>query len=77
MTSEAQSSPPADSLHDRYRSFPLFRTLNATQLRNFVAACEPIPFASGDTFIRQASRGDRIYFIGEGEVRGLSRNGGR
>jgi len=51
-----------------YASFPLFRKLNATQVRNFVTACEPITFPPGTLFIEQSDPGDRMYLVFSGEV---------
>jgi len=57
-----------DDHFERYRDFPLFRKLDAGQVAGFVAACEEIELAEGETFIRQGEEGKKIFFITIGEM---------
>lgn len=53
---------------ERYRDFPLFRKLDDGEIAGFVAGCEEIELAAGETFIRQGEEGQRIFFITAGEM---------
>ena len=50
-----------------YKSFPVFRLLNSTQIDNFVSACEEITIPPGTVFIEQGEPGDRLYLVMSGE----------
>ncbi len=50
------------------KDHPLLRVLNATQIRNFEAACVPRSFSPGARMIEQASPGSEMLFLIEGEV---------
>ncbi len=51
-----------------FNDFPGFRGLNATQIENFVAACDDTEHSAGTTLIEQGGHEERVYFIYEGTV---------
>ena len=55
---------------DRFdiKSNPVFSTLNATQVNNFVAASSPKSFGAGDEIITRGNIGENVYFLLEGEL---------
>ena len=53
----------------KIQEFPLFESLNATQVANFVWACTEVRYEEGASIIRQGERGDSVFFLTEGEAR--------
>ena len=50
------------------QSFPLFKLLNDTQRKNFLADCEEVTFATDTVMIEQGSEGTCIFFVLEGDL---------
>lgn len=59
-----------------FNDFPVFRGLNATQVENFVAACQDVTRQPGEKLIREGEKEASVYFLFEGRVRILVRADG-
>lgn len=52
-----------------YEDFPIFQGLSQTQMENFVHVCEQVTIPAGQRILQQNIRGNKIFFLLEGEVR--------
>jgi CRP/FNR family transcriptional regulator, cyclic AMP receptor protein len=55
------------------RNAPIFRDLDDGEIAQVAEVCREEKFVSGDYIFREGESGNRLYLIGEGEVR-ISRN---
>lgn len=51
-----------------FSDFPVFRGLNATQVENFLAACNDADHTEGEALITEGGHENHVYLLYEGQV---------
>ncbi|MGQ4649519.1 cyclic nucleotide-binding domain-containing protein [Lyngbya aestuarii] len=52
-----------------YKQFQAFKNLDKTQTKSFIEDCQRVKIPLGHRLVQQNSRGEKIFFVLEGEVR--------
>ena len=70
------TTPERGGDEDRFRAFPLFAGLSATELRQVVDFLRPMRYRAGEVIYRASSPADTLYLLEKGQVRMQALAGG-